>query len=78
MAVDTARLIKVSDQKGTPPPESHTTPNLDKPADGQKGSLSIDVDAEILLEFKIHAASHSMKLYTLFEAVWIYYKENHG
>ena len=78
MAVDTSGLIQASDQKGVPPTGSETTHNLEKPVDGQKASISLDIDTEIRREFKIHAAMHEVKLGRLFEAVWIYYKESHG
>jgi hypothetical protein len=67
-----------ANKKGAAPHKSETSNNLEKPVDGQKLSLSIDVDAERLRAFKIYAAMHGIKLYTLFETVWDYYEQQHG
>ncbi len=83
MTLDTKDTLNVeglipANKKGAAPHKTETSNNLEKPADGQKLSLSIDVDAETLRAFKIYAASHGIKLYTLFETVWDYYEEHHG
>jgi hypothetical protein len=77
MPVDTAKVSRPS-KKGAPPPEADTTFNLDKPATGQKVPLQVRISPELRREFKGHANDHDMNANRLFEAVWAYYKQQHG
>ncbi|MDP6514593.1 MAG: hypothetical protein QF878_15575 [SAR202 cluster bacterium] len=78
MTLNTAGIPKVSDKKGDPPPATDTNANLEKPATGQKVPIQVFVPAEVRRQFKGHAADRDMKLNSLFEAVWAYYRQQHG
>jgi len=74
---DVSQLSKPS-RKGEPPKPTETIDNLQKPADGRKVPMQLQLPVETLVDFKSYAAGHRTNLSTLFEKVWRYYKDHHG
>ena len=67
---------KARDTKGTPPPETRPSANLNKPADGVLVPLNFKVAGDFKIEYKTFAASHGMTMQKLLEESFKLYKES--
>lgn len=77
MAVNIPKNLKRTG-KGTPPAPAATHHNLSKPANGKKIPIQLNVPAEVRRDFLRYAVDHDLNLSDLFEAIFEWYKENHG
>jgi hypothetical protein len=76
--VDTHKLKKPANRKGTPPAQTTVSQNLVKPAGGEKVPLQLKISPELRREFRVYAAERDRDMSVLFADMWMFYKEHHG
>ena len=76
--VDASKLKRPSSSKGAPPAPAAPSGNLAKPPSGQKVPLQLKISPELRREFRAYAAERDLELSELFNAVWAFYRAQHG